>query len=99
LDKIDLFCHRYPNLVANIRLPTKPGHNGRFMFSPLTEDKFRRILTRMLDEERFLSPHGIRALSRWHKDHPYVLNVHGQEYRVEYMPAESTNSMFGGNLA
>jgi hypothetical protein len=51
----------------------------------------------MLDEERFFSPHGIRALSKWHESHPYVLNVHGQEYRVEYMPAESTNNMFGGN--
>jgi hypothetical protein len=97
LQKVERFCQRNPDLIAQITLPTKPGHNGRFMFSPLTEDKFRRVLTRMLDEERFLSPHGIRALSRWHKDHPYILCVHGEEHRVEYMPAESTNSMFGGN--
>jgi len=95
--KIDRFCRRNPNLMANIASPTKPGHNGRFLFSPLTEEKLRRVLTRMLDEERFLSPHGIRALSRWHKEHPYVLQVHREEYRVEYMPAESTNGMFGGN--
>ena len=95
--KIDHFCQRNRSLIANIASPTKPGHNGRFLFSPLTEQKLRRVLTRMLDEERFLSPHGVRALSRWHKDHPYVLRVHGEEYRVEYMPAESTNDMFGGN--
>jgi hypothetical protein len=97
MEKIERFCKRNPDLIANIATPTKPGHGGRFLLSPMTEEKFRRVLTRMLDEERFLSPHGIRALSRWHKDHPYVLCVHGEEHRVEYMPAESTNSMFGGN--
>jgi hypothetical protein len=97
MSKIDRFCRRNVNLITNIAPPTKPGHNGRFLFSTLTEDKLRRVLARMLDEERFFSPHGVRALSRWHKDHPYVLRVHGEEYRVEYMPAESTNSMFGGN--
>ena len=97
IDKVNRFLERNANLMANIASPTKPGHNGRFLLSPLTEEKFRRVLTRVLDEERFLGPHGVRSLSRWHKDHPYVLSVHGQEYRVEYMPAESTNSMFGGN--
>ncbi len=63
----------------------------------LTGQKLRRVLARMLDEERFLSPNGVRSLSRWHKDHSYALRVHGEEYRVEYMPAESSNSMFGGN--
>ncbi len=53
-------------------------------------DKLRRILERMLDEERFLSPHGIRSISRWHLEHPYVLSVDGHEYRVDYEPAEST---------
>ena len=51
----------------------------------------------MLDEERFLSPYGIRSLSRWHLEHPYVFNVAGQEYKVEYLPAESNTGMFGGN--
>src|SRR2546429_245359 len=51
----------------------------------------------MLDESEFLSPHGIRALSRFHMDHPYVLNVHGMEHRVDYQPAESKTSLFGGN--
>jgi hypothetical protein len=51
----------------------------------------------MLDENEFLSPYGIRALSRYHADHPYVVNVEGQEYRVNYLPAESDTGMFGGN--
>ena len=51
----------------------------------------------MLDEEEFLSLSGIRSLSKWHKDHPYVFKVHGEEYRVEYLPAESNSGMFGGN--
>lgn len=57
----------------------------------------RRILDRMLDEERFLGPHGIRSLSRWHLDHPYEFDVNGQAFRVAYEPAESTTGMFGGN--
>jgi hypothetical protein len=97
LDKVDQFCERHPELIANIAPPRKPGNGGLYLLSILNEEKLRRVLTRMLDEERFLGPHGIRALSRWHKDHPYVLNVDGHEYRVEYMPAESTNNMFGGN--
>ena len=51
----------------------------------------------MLDENEFLSPYGIRALSQYHPDHPYVFNVGGQEYRVDYLPAESDTGMFGGN--
>jgi len=57
----------------------------------------RRILSRMLDEKEFLSPYGIRALSRYHAEHPYVFNVNGKEYRVNYLPAESDTGMFGGN--
>jgi hypothetical protein len=57
----------------------------------------RRILSRMLDEQEFLSPFGIRALSRAHAEHPFVFNVKGQEYRVNYLPAESDTGMFGGN--
>ena len=60
-------------------------------------DRLRRILARMLDEDEFLGPHGIRALSRYHAEHPYVFWVGGQEYRVNYLPAESDTGMFGGN--
>src|SRR5262249_38415194 len=54
-------------------------------------------LSRLLDEREFFSPHGIRALSRWHLDHPFVFNVHGEDFRVDYEPAESTTGLFGGN--
>ena len=74
-----------------------PGVNGRRLLSVLDETKLRRVLARMLDEERFLGPHGIRSLSRWHLDHPYVFDVGGQEFRVAYLPAESDTGMFGGN--
>ena len=59
--------------------------------------RLRRVLATMLDENEFLSPHGIRGISRYHKDHPFVLHVDGQEYRVAYDPAESTTGTFGGN--
>ena len=73
------------------------GVSGRGIFGLVNEDRLRRILTRMLDENEFLSPFGIRALSRYHADHPYVFSAEGQEYRVAYLPAESDTGMFGGN--
>ena len=65
--------------------------------SVLDEAKLRRVLAKMLDENEFLSPYGIRSLSRYHADHPYVFHAGGQEYRVAYLPAESDTGMFGGN--
>jgi hypothetical protein len=75
----------------------KAGVEGRHLLSVLSERKLRRVLAHMLDEERFLSPHGIRSLSKWHEKHPYVFNVQGREYKIEYLPAESNTGMFGGN--
>src|SRR5262249_13168741 len=63
----------------------------------LNEDRLRRVLARLLDEAEFLGPHGIRAISRYHKDHPYSVWVGGREYRVDYEPAESSTRLFGGN--
>lgn len=96
LEKIRKFIRRWPNLVANIQCPETLGVGGRLL-AILDEKKLRRVLARMLDEERFLSPFGIRSLSRWHLDHPYSLKMNEQEYRVQYTPAESDNGMFGGN--
>jgi hypothetical protein len=90
---------RMPGLRNSIHA-TGEGHFGydnRGIVALVNEERLRRILSRMLDENEFLSAHGIRALSRYHNDHPYVLNVAGQEYRVNYLPAESDTGMFGGN--
>src|SRR6266566_4660048 len=88
---------RYADLLGGAANPMVPGVEGRHLLSVLDESKLRRVLSRMLDEERFLGPHGIRSLSRSHLDEPFVFTVHGQEYRVQYLPAESDTAMFGGN--
>jgi hypothetical protein len=90
---------RMPELRESMHA-TGPGHFGygeRGIAALVNENRLRRILTRMLDENEFLSPYGIRALSRYHDQHPFVVNVEGQEYRVNYLPAESDTGMFGGN--
>jgi len=97
IERVRNFLKRNGDMLAYIAPPDKPGVKGRYLLSVLNETKFRRVLGRMLDEERFLSPYGIRSLSRWHLEHPYVFKVHGEEYKVEYLPAESTTGMFGGN--
>ena len=97
LERVERFLKRRPDLVANLHPINQKGVAGRRMLSILNETKLQRLLSRMLDEERFLSPYGIRSLSRWHKDQPYVFQVHGEEYKVVYEPAESTSGMFGGN--
>jgi len=91
------FVQENPVLMTNISNGTKPGIKGRYLLSPVNEAKLRRILARMLDESEFLSDFGIRALSRYHHDHPYVFTVAGHAYRVDYEPAESTTGLFGGN--
>ena len=96
-EHVATFLRRNQDLLANIADPFVPGVHGRRLLSLVNEDKLRRILARMLDEERFLGPHGIRSISRWHLDHPYTVNVAGAEYQVQYEPAESTSGMFGGN--
>jgi len=86
--------------MANDERPRWPGHLGygeRGIAALVNPERLRRILSRMLDEKEFLTPYGIRALSRYHAAHPYVFNVNGQEYRVNYLPAESDTGMFGGN--
>jgi hypothetical protein len=88
-----------PELFKSIH-PTGPGHFGvgeRGIIALLTPERLRRILSKMLDENEFLSPYGIRSLSKFHEQHPYILHVGGQEYRVDYLPAESNTGMFGGN--
>jgi hypothetical protein len=90
---------RIPELTKTIH-PTGPGHFGvaeRGILALVNPERLRRILTKMLDENEFLGPYGIRAISKFHEQHPYIFNVGGQEYRVDYLPAESNSGMFGGN--
>jgi len=96
---------RFPELLASIHPPTRRrlsagepgGYKDRALLSVVTTDRLRRILARMLDENEFLSPYGIRSLSRAHREAPYVFRAGEQEYRVAYLPSDSDSGMFGGN--
>jgi hypothetical protein len=91
------FLEARPELTRFIQDPGKLGEKERRLASILNEEKLRRVLATMLDEREFLSPYGIRSISRRHLDHPYVFRLGHQEYRVSYLPAESDSGMFGGN--
>jgi hypothetical protein len=103
LPRLTAYAHERLKRMPELRETIHPtgegamGHGNRGIMAVVRPERLRRILGHMLNEEEFLSPYGIRALSRYHKDHPYVLKVHGQEYRVSYLPAESDSGMFGGN--
>jgi hypothetical protein len=96
-ERFQWFLSARPELRQGIHDPIKVGQHGRRLAAILDETKLRRVLTKMLDENEFLSPFGIRSLSRYHADHPFVMYAGGQEYRVDYLPAESDTGMFGGN--
>ena len=91
------FIDNNPEFREHIAVVDKPGGGRRFLLSIVTTEQLPRVLRFMLDEDEFLSPHGVRALSRYHKDHPYVLRVNGEDHRVGYEPAESSTGLFGGN--
>ena len=97
VSRIREFLSARPELTAFIHDPAKQGYGGRRLASVLDEEKLRRVLAKMLDEHEFFSPYGIRAISQYHRDHPYVFRVGQQEYSVSYLPAESDTGMFGGN--
>jgi hypothetical protein len=96
-DELRRFVAARPELKAFIHDPSKTGCVGRRLASILDESKLRRVLSKMLDEDEFLSSYGIRALSRYHAEHPYTFPAGEEEYRVSYLPAESDSGMFGGN--
>jgi len=99
MEMVALFRKRHPELVSYVA-PTDAGFIGykeRRLFSILNKKKLERVLAYMLDENEFLGPHGIRSLSRYHMQHPFLFYVGGQEYKVQYLPAESNTGMFGGN--
>ncbi|MFK4104965.1 MGH1-like glycoside hydrolase domain-containing protein [Streptomyces sp. NPDC019531] len=93
------FIRRHPAVEAFVsqHAGADPNSDGRYLFALFGEERLRRVLARMLDEDEFLGPHGIRSLSRHHAKHPYTFDVHGQTYGVGYLPAESDSGMFGGN--
>ena len=96
VERVRRFIRRRPEMEGTVS-PMPPRCMGRSLLTILDERKLRRVLSRMLDENEFLGPHGIRALSRAHLDHPYILHDGARQHRVAYEPAESSSPMFGGN--
>jgi len=96
---IELFKKRHPDLLKHIAPAdgTFVGYAERRLLSVCNKEKVERILAYMLDESEFFGPYGIRSLSKYHLEHPFVFNLSGQEFKVQYLPAESDNGMFGGN--
>jgi hypothetical protein len=86
-----------PNLSHNVASFIEEGVGKRRLLAIVRPDKLKRILEKMLDEQEFLAPNGIRALSRYHLENPYTFYTDGMEHRVDYEPAESSTGLFGGN--
>ena len=95
--RMDWFLQNRPDLCDQIADMEESGVEERTLFALVNRERLKRVLRVMLSENEFLSDHGIRALSRWHKINPYFLEVNGKDYRVEYEPAESKSGLFGGN--
>jgi hypothetical protein len=99
MELIALFRNRHPELLKHIAPADEKfiGHADRRLLSVCNKQKIERILAYMLDENEFFGPYGIRSLSRYHLERPFLFNLSGQEYKVQYLPAESNTGMFGGN--
>ncbi|HKQ66448.1 MAG TPA: glucosidase [Methylomirabilota bacterium] len=95
--RMQWFIDNHPDLRRHVEVAEKLGGGARRLLAVVGRAQLPRVLRFMLDEQEFLSPHGVRAVSRYHKDHPYVLSLDGIEHRVDYEPAESTSRLFGGN--
>ena len=95
--RMQWFIDNHPEFREHVEMVSKPGVGLRRLLAIVSREQLPRVLRFMLDEAEFLSPHGIRAVSRVHKDHPYVLSLNGMEHRVDYEPAESSSGLFGGN--
>ena len=95
--RMQWFIDNRPEFRANVDTVTVAGGGVRRLLSIVNRTQLTRVLRYMLDRDEFLSPYGIRALSRYHDAHPYVLTVDGMDHRVDYEPAESTTGLFGGN--
>jgi hypothetical protein len=95
--RMEWFIANRSDLTGNVACMRTPGNSERRLLSIVSREQLRRVLRFMLDENEFLSPYGIRAISRFHKENPYMLQVNGTAHRVDYEPAESSTGLFGGN--
>ncbi|MBX3054257.1 MAG: hypothetical protein KF753_22480 [Caldilineaceae bacterium] len=95
--RVQWFVQNRPQLVGHMASIETPGRGERHLAAILTPDRLRAVLRYLLDEEEFLSPHGIRSLSKYHESHPYRIHVGGRTFSVDYEPAESRSGLFGGN--
>ena len=95
--RMQWFIDNHPEVPDHIDTTQRSARGVRRLLSLVNRKRLKRVLSRMLDETEFLSPYGVRALSRHHKEHPYEVSVNGMTNRVEYEPAESTTGLFGGN--
>jgi hypothetical protein len=95
--RMQWFLENRPDFAQHVETETTPDGQVKRFFSLVNRHRLRQVCRYLLDESEFLSPHGIRAVSRFHREHPYVLEVMGMEHRVDYEPAESSTGLFGGN--
>ncbi len=95
--RMQWFIDNHPEFREHVETAPKPGVGARRLLAIVGRSQLPRVLRFMLDEAEFLSPHGVRAVSRYHKDHPYVLRMDDMEHRIDYEPAESSSALFGGN--
>ena len=96
-ERLEWFIAHRPELCKDVASTTAAGQQERRLFAVVNADRLRALLHRALDESEFLSPYGIRSISRYHHEHPYSLHLDGMTYSVDYEPAESTTTLFGGN--
>ncbi|HEY5340589.1 MAG TPA: hypothetical protein VIK27_06150, partial [Candidatus Aquilonibacter sp.] len=95
--RVEWFIRNRPDLARNVASMDESGVGERRLLSIVSRERLERMLKVLLDESAFLSPHGVRALSRYHLEHPFELRFDGQVYSTDYEPAESTSGLFGGN--
>jgi hypothetical protein len=95
--RVEWFLTNRPDMCAQVASVSTVGQMNRRLFSIVNADRLRALLTRMLDENEFLSPHGLRSVSRYHLEHPAEVELEGVRHFVDYEPAESTTTLFGGN--
>lgn len=95
--RLDWYTHKHKEAAFNVQAIHEEGEERRRLIAFLSEERLLRILHHMLNEDEFFSPHGIRAVSKYHEEHPVTVEVGGESFSIDYQPAESTSGLFGGN--